>query len=121
MTPAIDIGEKKRSPTSAESRTRFGVWDDASIGDFSPERWLVENEKGEVHCDPFAGPSHPFGAGPRGCLGRKFAALELKIIITLMVWNFVLEPTPAELSSMSATDLMAHTPQQCYIRLSQAV
>lgn len=51
--------------------------------------------------------------------GRKFAALELKVIITLFVWNFALESTPAELSSMSAQDLMAHTPQQCYVRLAQ--
>lgn len=53
------------------------------------------------------------------CEGRKFAALELKIIITLFVWNFALESTPTDLSSMSAQDLMAHTPQQCYVRLAQ--
>jgi hypothetical protein len=70
VTPAIHVEEGQRGPTSAESKNRFGVWDTTNIGDFIPERWLVEKENGSVVCNPFAGPSHPFGAGPRGCLGK---------------------------------------------------
>ncbi|TRX96048.1 hypothetical protein FHL15_003190 [Xylaria flabelliformis] len=120
VSPSIAVDESKRGATSSEFKNRFGVWNDASIGDFLPERWLVEDTETGRRFNPNAGPSHPFGAGPRGCLGRKFATLELKMVITLIVWNFMLEPTPKELSSFGAQDLMAHTPQQCYIRLAKA-
>jgi hypothetical protein len=71
VTPALDVDETKRSPTSIENKDKYGSWDPSTIGDFVPERWLVENDKGELRFDPFAGPAHPFGAGPRGCFGRQ--------------------------------------------------
>lgn len=85
-----------------------------------PERWLSENEKGHTSFNPWAGPVHPFGAGTRGCWGRKLASQELKILVTLIIWNFELQPTPAELSTFAAHDVLTHGPQKCYLRLAEA-
>lgn len=53
-------------------------------------------------------------------LGRKLATLELKIIMTLIIWTFELQPTPAALSSFLGQDGVTHEPQQCYLRLAEA-
>lgn len=47
---------------------------------FLPERWLKPSEggfKGNLH--PFA--SLPYGYGSRMCLGRRFADLEMQILL----------------------------------------
>lgn len=48
---------------------------------FLPERW-IRNEKGEVGAKsthPFV--YMPFGFGPRTCVGRRFADLEMEILL----------------------------------------
>ncbi|GAB1743990.1 hypothetical protein NU219Hw_g1030t1 [Hortaea werneckii] len=115
----LPIDESKRSKTSQESRDKNGMWEVSDIGVFKPERWLIRNEDGQTDFDARAGPAQPFGAGPRGCFGRKLASLELKIIIVLIVWNFRLLPTPPQLSSFLGQDKITHTPQQCYLRLAE--
>ena len=95
------------------------MWEVSDIGTFMPERWLSKNEKGEMEFIPRAGPLHAFGAGPRGCFGKKLAALELKIIFSLVLWNFELQMTPPDLSSFRGRDVMTHVPQQMYLRLAE--
>ncbi|KAK4554936.1 hypothetical protein LTR86_008084 [Recurvomyces mirabilis] len=113
----IAIEEFKRSKTSQENVRDNVSWDPNNANDFLPERWLVADEKGHLVFEPRAGPNQPFGAGPRGCFGRKLASLELKILIILFVWNFDLQPTPPALSSFAGHDGMTHSPQQCFLRL----
>ncbi|KAF4548168.1 Cytochrome P450-like protein 34 [Elsinoe fawcettii] len=108
------IDEKIRSPSSQDAKDRVGKWGD-DIGDFVPERWLKRDEKGEKVFDPRAGPSLPFGGGPRGCFGKKLAYLELKILFTLMMWRFELKKAPEALSGYAAMDTLTHKPKQCYI------
>lgn len=58
-----------------------------------------------------------FGGGLRGCFGKKLAHLGLRIIFTLIVWNFELQALPEELRDFKAKDVLTHRPQRVYLRL----
>lgn len=51
---------------------------------FKPTRWLKEGADQRLH--PFA--SLPYGYGPRMCLGRRFADLEMQVLLA-KVWRFI--------------------------------
>ncbi|KAL7625624.1 hypothetical protein AAE478_004844 [Parahypoxylon ruwenzoriense] len=56
--------------------------------DFIPERWLGDDprfaaDKRET--------SQPFSFGPRNCIGRNLAYVEMKIIIARLIWHFDIE------------------------------
>jgi hypothetical protein len=134
--PAASVDEQKRSPTSRQTKERYGVWDPDNVADFQPERFLKVDQEGNMRFNPYAGPVMAYGAGLRGCFGMyilfcaftasqpadhtsgiKLAILELKIIITMIVWEFDLQDTPAQLSSFKAHDMNTHRPDQTYLRL----
>jgi benzoate 4-monooxygenase len=64
--------------------------EDWDIEDFRPERWLdLTPEKRDLINKTF----NPFSVGPRACVGKNLAFLELQIIVASLVrrWEFVLE------------------------------
>ncbi|NWW77831.1 C340 protein, partial [Climacteris rufus] len=51
--------------------------------EFRPERFSKENKEG---IDPYT--FLPFGAGPRNCIGMRFALLVVKVAVVLLLQNF---------------------------------
>ncbi|KAK3331460.1 cytochrome P450 [Apodospora peruviana] len=51
---------------------------------FDPERWDTDEVKNERH----RGAYMPFATGPRGCIGFNFALLEVKILLSEMVYRY---------------------------------
>ncbi|PNF13667.1 hypothetical protein B7P43_G16772 [Cryptotermes secundus] len=56
---------------------------------FIPERWLKTEPEHSKRTHPFV--TMPFGFGPRMCLGRRFAELEIETLVTKIIRNFIVE------------------------------
>ncbi|KAF2399643.1 cytochrome P450, partial [Trichodelitschia bisporula] len=55
---------------------------------FIPERWLPDDKR-FANDQKLA--SRPFSLGPRGCIGKDLAYLEMRLVVARVVWNFDLE------------------------------
>lgn len=77
------------------------LWDDPNT--FSPERFIAR-EKGNV--TPFA--FYPFGGGPRICVGKQFGTLEVKIMLSTIIKDYIFEssfvPEPFPMATLRAKD-----------------
>lgn len=116
MTPGFATDEGLRSPTSqaAKKNGRDRAWDPEDMTLFKPERWIVGGE-----FDATAGPQLAFGLGTRGCYGKRLVYVEMRILLTLIVWNFELLPCPTALSSYKSILITTNEPRQCYVRLRE--
>ncbi|KAJ5017712.1 Cytochrome P450 monooxygenase [Colletotrichum sp. SAR 10_99] len=131
VTPAFEIDDTKRNETyhlAVKNRGKIPNWDPADVEVFSPERWLVpvtiQEEKDQLNgtgpgyeFDSSAGPQIAFGMGRRSCFGRRLAYVELRILLSLTVWNFELLKCSEELSGYEAKDGVTHKPLKNYVRL----
>lgn len=55
---------------------------------FRPERWLGTDVR---YSKDHHNASLPFGTGPRICIGRNLANMEMKLITVKMLWNYDIE------------------------------
>ena len=84
------------------------LWEQPEV--FKPERWLAAEGTAEVAPDTarqlrtFA-PFLPFGAGPRMCIGRGFALIEIKLILIDIMHRFTLRLVDPALPAAKANVL----------------
>lgn len=64
-------------------------WENPDL--FSPERWLNTEKPANSHPYAFL----PFSAGPRNCIGHRFATTEAKMIMASLVREFKFELSPS--------------------------
>ncbi|VUC20755.1 unnamed protein product [Clonostachys rosea] len=57
------------------------IWRDPML--FNPDRWDTEEVKNRHRCAYI-----PFATGPRGCIGFNFALLEVKILISELIYRY---------------------------------
>lgn len=119
--PGFEVEERLRSPSCQSAKQNRGAreWHPDGMNVFRPERWLTTGDDGCEIFDATAGPTLPFGLGTRGCYGRKLAYLEMRIVFTLLVWQFRLRKCPSELSGYGAVETLTHKPRQCYVNLER--
>lgn len=119
--PALRSGEGDEKTTAARSSyTKRDNWDGIQPEKFIPERWLGQDEEGKQVYNAQAGPMLSFSLDIRGCFGRRLAYLTLRMLFTLLLWNFELLPVPAELDSWKAISILTRKPVQCFVRLAEA-
>ena len=113
---SVPIEEHVRSSTSQKHRPTKASWDDLDPTTFRPERWLKNDEQGNMIFDPSSGPTLAFSAGNRGCFGKRLAYLELRVVLTLLIWSFEFE-LPPHLVSWKTYDSLVTAPEQCIMRV----
>merc|ERR1711962_108682 len=74
--------------------------------EFDPARFASEARKG-LHPFQFL----PFGLGPRGCVGMRFAMMEIKMALVELVRNFRIKPCAASKTEIEFDEGATRTPK----------
>lgn len=116
--PAIPCPEELHSE---ECRKKFNIppWSPEDIMTFRPDRWLVEDETGQLSFNPRAGPTLAFGLGPRKCFGQRLAYMQIRNVIALLLWNFRFKKMEGKFASKDAKLEMSTIPKYCYVALEK--
>lgn len=81
----LPAGSTVACPPWASTRSKLNF---CEPDEFRPQRWLGEEEK---YANDRLGVSLPFGTGPRVCIGRHLAYLEMRLITAHILWHFDIE------------------------------
>ncbi|CAK4001931.1 cytochrome P450 monooxygenase [Lecanosticta acicola] len=126
-TKADGSNSHPRNPAALADKQRVPAWPREDVALFRPERWLrpdpgpsdpPDSTYSHVEFNGSAGPMMAFGSGPRGCCGKRLIYLSMRILVTLVLWDFDLLPCPTRLSSDESDHGTASHPKQCYLRLA---
>lgn len=118
----LPVPEDRRSPSSRAAKSSTPPpWLNKRKRDFWPERWLSKNDDGQEVFDIHAGPSLPFGSGPRGCFGQKLAMLQLRLALVVMVWTCEFDQVPEALGGYAVNEAITRRPVQDYIKVKPLV
>jgi cytochrome P450 len=119
--PAIPVPEHVRSQSSRDHKGSMATdWEGTEYppGEFHPERWLRKDPStGELVFDPKAGPQMTFSLGPRECWGKRLAFLQVRLLTTLLVWNFEFNQLPAAMDNWETMDILNAKPKVCLVSL----
>jgi cytochrome P450 len=58
---------------------------------FAPERWLPEDPNHAPYIDDDLDVVQPFSFGPRNCLGKNLAWVEMQLVLARLLWRFDVE------------------------------
>lgn len=119
----LPIPEDLRSWSCQKAKDRAPDWG-KDVNEYKPERWLKWKKDGNGYLteafDPLAGPSLAFSVGPRQCFGKKQAYMQLKTLITLLLWNFEFCEMDLELDGDEMVEKVVNLPKRCYVKLDAA-
>ncbi|KAH7110274.1 hypothetical protein EDB81DRAFT_863138 [Dactylonectria macrodidyma] len=110
--PGLRTDEAKRSESAHKVQSR-----DGRVVDWTESAYPAGEFK-EAVFDQQAGPFLAFSSGKRGCWGKRLAYLELKLVGTLLLWNFDFERTPEPMNSWKLEEDIFVKPKVCCVRLS---
>lgn len=87
---------------------RKDIWGDDAM-EFKPDRWL--NLPDAVSRNGLPGGHLAFIAGPRNCVGSKFALTEFKVILAHLIRKFEFAPLPSDLAQIRSKQVVVTRPR----------
>jgi cytochrome P450 len=123
--PAVAVSGKSKISDNAVDhephKPSTFAWNYKDVREYRPERWLknvAPGQKVQIF-NANSGPNMPFSRGERQCLGKKQAMIQLRMAMSLLIWNFTFHRLATQFSGNARMEGMVNTPRDCFVRLSR--
>lgn len=87
------------------------IWGDPHV--FRPERWLESDSK-ELEKSYI-----PFSVGPRSCVGRNLAMMELQKFIATLFYRYEFEPSDPNQKSLDTSEGFLRKPLESWMKIKR--